>query len=320
MLKCPLRIYLLLILCVTTGRVGAGCPGFDNRWEALTLPQLATQFFCLEPLPPFEIDAKAYSPVNAWWLAEVSRIIYKEGKGPLRNHYLAKAGLKETEFFDEDAIQCALVESTDLENRFNVLVFRGTGDVSDWLKNFDVELIDFEGGGRVHKGFYHALMQVWSKLEPKLAKLEGPVYYCGHSLGAALATVAAAQAETKPVGVYAYGSPRVGDAEFAKSLEGIAIFRFVNHLDVVTTVPPKVKFLQYEDVGNAYYITHDNHLWVDPNDVIIAEDRGLSKRVFDKEVDRHLFYDPPEAMGDHAPVNYSEHLRREYLRSRGDSK
>ena len=299
------------MLAAATSQADPVCLEFDNRWEALTMPHISTQFFCVDPLPIFEADASGYSPVNAWWLCEVSRIIYKEGKGPLRNHYFGKAGLKEMDFFDEKGIQCALIEPKGPTKRFSILVFRGTSDVSDWLKNLDVELIDLAEKGRVHQGFYKALMKVWPKLEAKLAKLEGPTYYCGHSLGAALAIVAAAQAETKPRGVYAYGCPRIGDPELAKSLEPVAIYRIVNHLDVVTTVPPTVKFLDYTHAGTLCYIAHDNSLHVDPNEVFVTEDRAREERTLDKEVDRREVYYPPEPMSDHAPANYSAHLERQ---------
>lgn len=65
----------------------------------------------------------------------------------------------------------------------------------------------------------------------------------GHSLGGAIATIAAAewQGERDVAAVYTFGQPRVGRADFADFIRrhyGENIFRFVNNRDVVTRVPP----------------------------------------------------------------------------------
>lgn len=275
------------------------------------MPQITTQFFCYNPLPQFEPETASFSLANAWWLSEVSRIIYKEGRGPLRNHYLEPTGLQETTFFDKDGIQCALLESEDPNHGFVIVVFRGTSDVTDWIKNVDVNLVDWEGAGQVHRGFYKGLLRVWTKLEKKLATEERPVFYCGHSLGGALAILAAAKAKVKPVAVYVYGCPRVGDAAFAESMAGIMIYRVENHLDIVTTIPPSIKRFEYVHIGQSCYIAHDNTLHIDPNETFVIDDREREDRVLDKEVDRREFYYPPESISDHAPVNYSAHLERQ---------
>jgi triacylglycerol lipase len=303
---------LFLMVGTNIACADPGCLEFNNRWNALTKPDKATQFFCVEPLEPFDHDANDFSPVNAYWLSEVSRIIYKEErkKEPKRNDYLEPVGLNETDFFDEKGIQCALIESKDPTKQFSILVFRGTNNVTDWFENLNVDLINFSNQARVHQGFYDALMKVWPRLEPKLAKLQGPIYYCGHSLGGALAIIAAAKSERKPQSVYTYGCPRVGDAEFSTSLESIAIYRIVNHLDMVTTIPPTVKYLEYAHPGRTCYITHDNRLLINPNVKTILQDRSVKPRTKNKKVDRRGFFDPPEPMADHAPVNYSAHLER----------
>src|SRR5690606_37727833 len=68
----------------------------------------------------------------------------------------------------------------------------------------------------------------------------------GHSLGGALAVLATAVLKIglrMPVaGVYTYGQPRVGDAEFCRVYDQVLkdiTFRYVNDADVVPHLPPE---------------------------------------------------------------------------------
>jgi predicted lipase len=67
----------------------------------------------------------------------------------------------------------------------------------------------------------------------------------GHSLGAAMATLALPDIEAslniKVTSVFTFGSPRVGDDAFARAYNtafGRRSFRIVNTSDIVTSVPP----------------------------------------------------------------------------------
>jgi triacylglycerol lipase len=66
-----------------------------------------------------------------------------------------------------------------------------------------------------------------------------PLFITGHSLGGALATVAAKKL-ANPAGIaacYTFGSPRVGDEEWISSIK-TPIYRIVNAADCVTMLPP----------------------------------------------------------------------------------
>ena len=78
-----------------------------------------------------------------------------------------------------------------------------------------------------------------------------PLLIAGHSLGAAIASLAALQAAAvekhPPAAVYTYGMPRTGGAIFKKRYEGTlddpaslgnVTYRLVNGPDIVPTVPP----------------------------------------------------------------------------------
>lgn len=136
--------------------------------------------------------------------------------------------------------------------------------------------MDFsEQGGKVHSGFKIALNQVWNDLEKYLRTIRSKssskqnVWFTGHSLGAALA-ILAADRYGDVQGVYTYGSPRVGDNQFA--LDYFAnTYRIVNNNDLVTMIPPPI--LGYRHVGALKYIDRKGHIHDNQNKWTQRKDR-----------------------------------------------
>ena len=105
----------------------------------------------------------------------------------------------------------------DAQRAVSVLAFRGTELIlGDWITILRARQVAWAEGGRVHGGFADGLAAVWSDLAPRLAAAPGRRLYTGHSLGAALATLAATR--ERPHALYTYGSPRVGDDAFLRTL------------------------------------------------------------------------------------------------------
>src|SRR5690348_3437116 len=104
-----------------------------TTWEDLLQPGNATDFFARRTFPPFDPASKpAYSRVNALWLAELSRLIYRHDleeedppPQPTRTSFLKNAGFQQRSFFISENTQAMLVESVTAP-AFAVLVFRGT--------------------------------------------------------------------------------------------------------------------------------------------------------------------------------------------------
>ena len=198
---------------------------------------------------PFTCDP-GFSPIRAWWLADAALLAYwppEQVPGTF-----ARAGFPHTEFFTNGSTQCYVASNHDAA----IVTFRGTEitQLEDSLADGGIKLVRWDGDGRVHQGFLGALDDVWDGLRAHLQTLGGrTVWFTGHSLGAALATLAArrwTRTDRPASGIYTIGSPRVGDRVFADEFDATfveACFRYANGTDDVTDLPPEL--LGYAHVG-----------------------------------------------------------------------
>jgi hypothetical protein len=146
-----------------------------------------------------------------------------------------------------------------------VVAFRGTESpnsvegLKDWLLTDAVNLLilpegdlgtDFVAAGvgaRFHQGFMKALAEIWDPLAEAVAaerqKNDRPVWVTGHSLGGALALLAAWRFKRKFVPVhqvYTFGAPMIGNTEAAQAIDRELpekIFRCVNAPDPIPKLP-----------------------------------------------------------------------------------
>jgi triacylglycerol lipase len=197
---------------------------------------------------------------NAHILAAAADIAYcPEAAGQQR--YKDELGFPTSRLFSVGNTQVYLARNDD----FLVLAFRGSerptslDGLQDWLltnaNNFlvlpDGDLgIDFAAAGvgaRFHRGFMTALGSVWKPVFEAVSKAqeekERPLFVSGHSLGGALAQLAAWRLQKNYVAVehvYTFGGPMVGNdaaaAAFDKEFAG-KISRFVDNPDLVPRLP-----------------------------------------------------------------------------------
>lgn len=217
---------------------------------------------------PFRPQAGAFEPVNGWWLAEASLLAYA-ALGFARRQF-GRAGLGEVRFVSKAGTQCYLAESPD----FVIAAFRGTQvpkpgattdrvrgleeTIRDFLVDADFRLVELSPGRFVHAGFKGALDAVWSDLHPRLvehARARRPIWMTGHSMGGALATLAADRLGDVQ-GLYVFGSPAVGDRGFADAFR-VSAFRIVHDRDIVARVPPQG---DYVPVGVLKFIDGEGRL------------------------------------------------------------
>jgi hypothetical protein len=216
----------------------------------------------LDKLPTPPVNRAAYSDRMAWLMAQMAKLAYtpfeeEDGLGIEQLEYALQSGwfnLMKT--FNKKGTQAFLAKNDE----FAVLSFRGTQptkweDVRTDLRALKQKTVE----GKVHKGFKEAFDDVRDELFNIVEKSIGkdlPLYITGHSLGAALATVATQELEEKfhdlIAACYTFGSPRVGDGKYEKSIKA-PVYRIVNTTDIVTLVP---FFLgTFVHVGDARYLS-----------------------------------------------------------------
>jgi hypothetical protein len=216
-----------------------------------------------------------------------------------------------------------------------VLCFRGTEPVRaiSWLTDVNVQPTQFLSMGRVHGGFIRNLRAVWSDVDMEIRracqgedggmKLEA-LYITGHSLGAAMAVLAAATIFNDPQwmtwsnlvrGVYTYGQPMVGDPEFAKSCDdrfGFMHFRHVFDHDLVPSMPPtlvgKFKHSGVEYAGSAKAGWTPRSRAVSQAPSILSIPIAFAAFLF-RQIPLLAGVPLPYSIGDHSPNGYLEAFR-----------
>jgi triacylglycerol lipase len=183
---------------------------------------------------------------------------YGEPEGPAK--YRSELGL-EAKLISVDNTQVYVAEN----DQAIIVAFRGSEEPSsldglkDWLlTNANNYLILPEGrsgtdfaaagvGTRFHRGFLDALEMIWAPLfaavDQALKTKERPLWVTGHSLGGALALLAAWRFQRSFLPVHeivTFGAPMIGNEAAAKAFEqefSGKIFRYVDLDDLVPHLP-----------------------------------------------------------------------------------
>ena len=120
-----------------------------------------------------------------------------------------------------------------------VVSLSGTADIRDLIMDARTCLkahpsvgADGSASGRVHDGFAAQLDSLWPELKKAIVRMRAedpnrPILFTGHSLGGALAVLAAARAKMEGLFdgsravLHTFGQPKVGDAAFARTLDAL---------------------------------------------------------------------------------------------------
>ena len=166
-----------------------------------------------------------------------------------------------------------------------LIAFRGTQEPGDIIDDIDLSQTA-RPYGQVHSGFLGAYNVIESDLDNILRALPAPgmkIWLTGHSLGGAVATIAAAEQAGRVAfaGIQTFGQPRVGDEAvadfFDQNFRGL-FTRFVNNNDIVPRIPPG-----FEHVGNLVHFAEDGSVAREAVRAAIAarEPRPLSRPEFE---------------------------------------
>ncbi len=199
------------------------------------------------PAPPvtpadFRLDALARASFD--WQASLSLCLASELAYKDSDDVKAQArtwGFSDAAFVEKGPAQGFLAWTPDLA----MVAFRGTESTADWLSNLHLTTRELPGLGRVHAGF----LEQFQALRPEMERLLNlrptlPLLVTGHSLGGAIAVLAASSwAPTRPVrALYTYGQPAVAADSSTAVAMATALpdrwHRLVNDADIVPRVPP----------------------------------------------------------------------------------
>lgn len=210
----------------------------------------------------FDENAEGHSLPNALALADFSHLAYF---GPAYvEKQLSRWGYGPFQWAEDKKTDTqAFVAGKDAHL---IVCFRGTSSGKDALVDTRfLKTSAFGGRGRVHRGFNKALDSVWGQLEAAAGAMgDGKkLFLSGHSLGAALAQLAAHRfaLEGYPVaGIYVYGSPRIGDPEYRdvyNELLEAKTFLHINNKDIVARIPPRI--LGFRHLGGGPRLFDEGH-------------------------------------------------------------
>ncbi len=204
-------------------------------------------------------DTGGYDKQNALIFAQLSDLAYQDKDEIFRE--LEQSGFYKHHFIDnsETGTQ-GFIAAND---QHLLIVFRGTQfHLKDLITDVKIKLVTADVG-KVHRGFFKAFNSIRGELELKIKEFQDnqqKIWLSGHSLGAAIATLAAMRLTLQEIsveGFYSYGSPRVGDGDFVAALKRHLTdrsFRVRNNNDVVTRVPVAGIFLlRYRHIDSLIY-------------------------------------------------------------------
>ena len=198
----------------------------------------------------FNGHTSAYSLENAAVLADFSHLAYF--KPAFVENQLKQWGYTSFQWIEgkKTDTQGFLAE----KGNYQMISFRGTESIKDIITDVWFRKTNAYGGkGKVHSGFEDAVNEIWESLVKALDKRKN-IYISGHSLGGALAQLMAhrlAINNYKVLGVYTFGSPRVGNLKFKNEYDAFLAgktFLHINNRDIVATVPPEQ--LGFINLGN----------------------------------------------------------------------
>ena len=144
------------------------------------------------------------------------------------------------------------------------IAFRGSKSLQNWITDAEflrTKLVVQPDGTKceVHSGFLHAYESIIADLAAYLRQPGAdnrPLFVTGHSLGGALAILAALELKRQGFAiaqVYTFGQPRVGNAAYKRMYDaelGAQTFRVVYEEDIVARIPHLPTFTDpYRHVG-----------------------------------------------------------------------
>ena len=257
------------------------------------------------------VSGQAYSPLQL--AVEAARLAYYRAEAdPAQRTRLADAlarvGFADLVLFVDAKSGAEAFAARRSTDGTTLISFRGTqpDNFQDLIADLRANLVAWpESAGRVHDGFAVAVRALRPQIldwiesaKPELNKL----ILTGHSLGAAMATLAASI--WPPAWLVTIGSPRVGDAAFVATVAAKYGVRFVDCCDAVTEVPPEIG--GYVHIKDYKYLTRDAGIVENPSRDFVQSDRSRARADYFRQYSGQVAQNVPvRDLADHAPINYA---------------
>jgi triacylglycerol lipase len=288
--------------------------------EALNPPAKNYTFFEDVANHPFQPNDTALNLRNAWWLMDAALLSYSSFADIEKSFAAAGMGAAIKTFDGHPSTQAYVASTAE----WIVLAFRGTqvddfwSSVIDWGVDAQFFPVLDSHFNLVHAGFLAATREVWKDVAIYVADLQAqqarPFWIVGHSLGAALATIAANLCSDQSnqlglKGLYTFGSPRVGDAAFGARIP-CSVRRFRNNSDLVTHVPLGLVFRHVGELELIDAAGHA-HLGMRGTDKLFLETMTVHLSPAEAHTMSRLLQMSgggtplPGFLADHAPINYA---------------
>jgi triacylglycerol lipase len=258
-----------------------------------------------QPVPDIPIPMEHSGPIApldrlhaSLLFAQISRISYLQPEHV--QIYIPRLGLELERFADRDGAQAYIFgNTTDV-----VVACRGTepNDWNDVKADVNALTVVAETVGRVHRGFKREVDDLWPAIEGLIANEKRDLWFTGHSLGGAMATISAGRCllshiPVDPTGVYTFGAPRVGTRRYVTSAS-IDLTRWVNNNDMVPRVPPT--WMGYRHTGRTLYLnTYGKVRRLTPRQRVKDRRRGFWLSLKKGKIDH---------FSDHAIADYVKHI------------
>ena len=262
------------------------------------------------------LNESSFSLQSALFLAQASKLAYSS-PATAKPGAIKSLGFKTARFISKKDTQLFVAQSPSAI----LVAFRGTQQIKDWLTNLDSMLLKVPLG-EVHRRFYEALQLVWPNIDHTIKTYSDnsqKIWFTGHSLGGALAMLAASMFLDKPEqlgGLYTFGQPRIGNEAFTKNFDvnlKSKTYRFVNNNDIVPRVPPRK--MDYSDAGQFRYFNIFGQMYSDPKtwQLFLNSMGGMAEKALSRYNELNTFVLNNAMMdwvSDHGLENYIANIQK----------
>jgi hypothetical protein len=231
------------------------------------------------PPPPAQTCADVASHPKSLLLAaaRLSNAVYSESDFKnLKSIPGVGSGLKAAYYMKDGPHYLDFGEADPITGHQQVawIVFAGSESMDDWKANVNIALTGAgHGMGKVHKGISKQWDAARKEVEKHVSLLEDQgvrrIFFTGHSLGAAIAMMGAAEVEQKlqknkksgaaRIELITFGGPVIGDEKFAQELNEMfrgRMTRVVMERDPIPCGPPSFVY-SYDVDGLMFYDSGD---------------------------------------------------------------